>query len=262
MPHVQHMSSTDLVHWSRVHDAVPRLPAWASPGPTWAPEVLRRGSQYVLFYTVHHRTLNLQCVSTATASTAAGPFTDNSTGPFLCQTTFGGSIDPSPFVAPNGRVYLLWESATQAGGPAAIYAQELRSDGHALVGARARLVIAARAWEGGNIEGPAMAKGPSGYYLFYSANYWASAKYAIGYAICVTPLGGCSKVTTVRPWVSSNQFMAGPGGQSFFRDLAGALRMVYHAWSPGKVGYQAGGARSLWIGHIGFDVTGRPVLTA
>ena len=32
--------------------------------------------------------------------------------------------------------------------------------------------------------------------LFYSANAWATADYAIGYATCEAPTGPCTKVTT------------------------------------------------------------------
>lgn len=37
--------------------------------------------------------------------------------------------------------------------------------------------------------------GPQPYYLFYSANWYASYQYAVGYATCTTPVGPCVKPT-------------------------------------------------------------------
>ena len=39
---------------------------------------------------------------------------------------------------------------------------------------------------------------------------------------------------------------AGPGGPSAFVDSGGALRLAYHAWTAGQVGYP-GGARRLHL---------------
>ena len=47
--------------------------------------------------------------------------------------------------------------------------------------------------------------------------------------------------------------VAGPSGPSFFVDSGGVLRMAYHAWTPGRVGYEAGGARALWVDPLPFE---------
>src|ERR1700686_1478860 len=46
-----------------------------------------------------------------------GPFIDTSAAPFACQTTLGGSIDPSPFVNADGTPYLVWKSTGAGGQP-------------------------------------------------------------------------------------------------------------------------------------------------
>ncbi len=46
----------------------------------------------------------------ATGKTPAGPFTDTSAKPLVCQADEGGSIDPSPRVAADGTVYLYWQN--------------------------------------------------------------------------------------------------------------------------------------------------------
>ena len=81
----------------------------------------------------------------------------------------------------------------------------------------------------------------------------------IGFGTCAGPLGPCTKVTRTGPWMGSHGQAVGPAGPTFFTDTAGVLRIGYHAWSPGKVGYPAGGARSLWIDRLDI-VGGQPVV--
>jgi beta-xylosidase len=257
---VQVMRSSDLVTWEHLGDALSALPAWAGPDRTWAPAVLPRGDQYVLYYTVREPSSDRQCISVAVADQPEGPFIDTSAGPFIFQLERGGSIDPSPFVDADGTAYLLWKSDDNAlDQPSSLWAQPLTADGLALTDAPTEVLRHDRDWERPLIEAPAMVRHEGRYYLFYSANWWESADYAIGYATGPAPLGPFRKVTRSGPWMATAGQAAGPGGQEFFTDDGDALRMAYHAWTPGAVGYGAGGARSLRIARIGF-VNGRPVI--
>jgi hypothetical protein len=97
-------------------------------------------------------------------------------------------------------------------------------------------------------------------YLFYSGSWWESDRYGIGYATGPAPLGPYTKATLDGPWMGSGPTVAGPGGQ----DLCagdGGLVMAYHGWRPGRVGYAAGGVRSLYVARVGF-VDGSPVVTS
>jgi beta-xylosidase len=267
---LQVAQSRDLATWSRVGDALPRLPTWAKAGPglTWAPSVLRRGGAYVLYYTTRDARSGFQCISRATSDAPAGPFVDASTQPLVCQvdgaTSLCGSIDPSPFVGDDGRAYLLWKSDENA--PACrraprIWAQALTDDGLALTGSETALLAMDRAWETPIVEGPSMVKEGGAYFLFYSASDWESARYAIGYATCDGPTGPCAKITRDAPFVKSAGDVLGPGGQEIFRDVNGRAWMAFHAWTAPHASYAAGGARSLRIAPLGF-VAGAPVLGA
>ena len=86
----QVISSPDFRTWTPVTDPLPVLPAWASPGRTWAPGVIQRGSQYVMYYTTHDAALDRQCISVATSPAPSGPFLDVS-APLICQAANGGS---------------------------------------------------------------------------------------------------------------------------------------------------------------------------
>ena len=255
---VQVMQSPDLTTWEHLGDALPTLPAWAGPGRTWAPAILPRDDAYLLYYTVREPASDRQCISVAMSEQPEGPFRDTSGGPFVFQLERGGSIDPSPFVDADGTAYLLWKSDDNAlGRPPSIWIQELTPDGLALTGAPTELLRHDRDWERPLIEAPAMVRDGDHYHLFYSANWWESEHYAIGYARSRSPLGPFRKITRSGPWMASGNQAAGPGGQELFTDPDGALRMAFHAWTPGVVGYAAGGKRSLHVACVDF-ADGRP----
>lgn len=264
---VRTLSSTDLATWTDLPDSLPTLGSWAKANAslTWAPSVLQRGSQYVLYYTARDVASGFQCIGRAIAQNPAGPFTDETSAPFICQVTapaLCGSIDASPFVDTNGDAYLLWksdENAAACNDDARLWTQRLGVDGISLLGSPTELLVRDRNWEHPLIEGPSMLKVGSDYFLFYSANWYESANYGVGYATCSTPFGPCVKHTQDGPFVGSSGETLGPGGQEFFTDMKGRTWMAYHAWSSPLVGYDQGGARSLRIDPIDF-VNGIPKL--
>lgn len=256
---VQVLASDDLVTWTPRDDALPRVASWAQPGFTWAPAVLAREGAFVLYYTVREPRTGRQAISLATADEPTGPFIDDSRGPLVFQRNLGGSIDPSPFVDADGLAYLLWKADANAlQRPSSLWAQQLSADGQGLVGRPHRLLKYAGGWEKPLIEAPAAVRRDDTYYLFYSANWWESAAYAIGYAVAPSLLGPYRRITVSGPWFDADDQVAGPGGQEFFVDSSGVLRMAYHGWEPSRVGYANGGARSLRLAEVHFD-DGAPV---
>ena len=234
-------------------DALPHLPAWSTPGAVWAPSVLRRGPRFVLYYATTDRASGRQCISVAVAEKAQGPFEDTSPGPLICPTELGGAIDPSPVVTPDGKEYLVWKADGNCCAlPTAIYAQPMSDDGLRVAGPAQKILDSTQPWEAGIVEGPAMFEHSGAYYLFYSGNEWDTANYAIGYAVCNSPVGPCRKPLD-RPWLSSSKRAAGPGSPEFFTDGGGDLRMVFHAWLNGTVGYRAGSFRSLYTVGVTFE---------
>jgi beta-xylosidase len=249
---VQVMSSTDLVHWQTQPDGLPNLPAWAARGFTWAPTVLPRDGGYVLYYTVREPSAGRQAISAGYASRPGGPYVDASDGPLIYQLPLGGSIDASPFVDSDGTPYLLWKADANAIGQASsLWIQALDADGLTLSGTPTRLLQQDAAWEAPLIEAPSLVAAAGTYYLFYSANWWNTARYAIGYATATSVLGPYTKVTTSGPWFASDRAVAGPGGQEWFIDNSGSWRMAYHGWQPSAVGYPQG-ARSLRLATVSF----------
>jgi beta-xylosidase len=260
---LQVMSSPDLKSWSGPTEALPRLPAWASSGLTWAPGVIERSGLFVMYYTVHDPTLGQQCLSVATASSAGGPYTDHSSRPLICQVADGGSIDPNPYVDPaSGRLYLLWKSDDNSiGQPSHLWIQRLVSSGRAWYPGTAptQLLTESAAWQSPTIEGPAIIRHHGVYYLFYGANSYNSASSGIGYATSTSLLGPFANQSTNAPWFGTTGQAQGPQGPGLFVDSSGVERMAFAAWD-GPVGYQNGGVRSLWIGTLGFNSSGVPTL--
>jgi beta-xylosidase len=253
---IQIIESTDLVTWTGVGNALPALASWAAPNATWAPSVVQVGATFVLYYSavVAGPAGGEQCLSAAVATAPQGPFTDTSSGPLECQPELGGSIDPSPFVDTDGTPYLLWKSNGARGQPATLWSQPLDATGTALApGAPTPLLVADQGWEAGVVEAPDMVLSGGRYVLFYSANNWNSASYAIGTATCAGPLGPCAKPLT-QPLLASGSGVDGPGGASVFSDASGAAWMAFAAWVPGAVGYPH--SRALYLRHV--DLSGSP----
>jgi beta-xylosidase len=252
------LRSTDLVVWERVGDAMPALAPWVVGGRTWAPEVAVHGpDRYVVYYTALDKETQRQCVGRAVSSSPEGPFTDESERPLICQDDEGGSIDASPFEDADGTRYLLWKNDGNAVGVDTwIYAQPLSDDGLELVGEPVQLIKQDQAWEGHLVEGPFLWLRDGTYYLFYSANDYGSAAYAVGYAVCEGPLGPCSKPQS-EPILATTDDAAGPG-HCVLIEHDGRTWMVHHAWPPDAVGSALPG-RTMWLTELTWDGD-RPVL--
>ena len=249
------IGSDDLMNWHTLGDALPQLPPWSSRGRVWAPAVLPRPGRYVLYYTTRHATSGMQCLSVAQATSPQGPFVDDSTGPLVCQTDLGGSIDPSPFVDDTGAVYLLWKSEDRGYTiPSQIWSQPLSADGLSLVGSPTAVLTQDREWEKPTMEAPAMVSDGTGLYLFYSAGTWQNSTYAVGWARCSSPSGPCIKAGD-RPLVAASADLSGPGGQEIVQTSDGRRWLAYHAWVPLEGGYP-GSRRLLHIASLHFDATG------
>ena len=207
-----------------------------------------------MFYACREPKAGRQAISVATSTHPGGPFTDSSSEPLVYQLNLGGSIDPSPFVEADGTAYLVWKADSNAiNQPSSIWLQPIGPNSTTLTGAPTELLGYGEPWENPLIEAPSIVRAGSTYFLFYSANWWNTDRYSIGYATATAVGGPYAKVTTSKAWFASDAEVAGPGGQEWFTDSTGQLRMAYHGWTPGHVGYP-GGARSLRLATV--DPTG------
>ncbi len=225
--------SPDLRHWQRNGDIFPSAtkPSWAT-SDFWAPEIHRVGNQFVAYYTARHND-GMLSIGAATGPTALGPFTD--IGQPLLHSASIGLIDANHYQDPSGKHYLLWkEDGNAIGKPTPIHGQELSADGLSLVGNRSTLITNDQGWEGNLVEGPWLIDHGGKYYLFYSANAYASASYAAGVARADAPLGPYTKAP--QPILTSAGHWAGPGHGSVITTPKGETWHVYHSWINGQIG--------------------------
>ncbi len=250
---VQTLTSTDLVSWKQGPDALPHLPAWSTPGKVWAPETIKLGDRWVMYYTTMAPDPAIQCIGVATASAPGGPYEDRSSAPLVCQQDAGGSIDASPFVDADGTAYLYWKNDGNAVGVDTwLSVQRLAPDGLGLTGQPQRLLRQDLPWEGTLIEAPYVWRSDGVYHLFYSANSYASAEYAVGHATSSSPTGPFTK--DPKPVLTSSADAAGPGHCALF-EKDGQVWMVYHAWPPDAVGSVIPG-RLMWLSRVTFGAGG------
>ncbi len=252
---VQAARSPDLVHWELLPDALPALPVWAKPGGgfVWAPEVIKIGDRYVLYYVARDRASNRQCIGVATGEEPRR-FRDDHDRPLICQTSEGGSIDPSPF-RDGDHLYLYWKNdGNCCGYTTYIYVQELAPDGQSLLGQPIRLLQNDQRWEGAIIEAPTMWKQEGKYYLFFSGNLYSTPDYAVGYATCQSPTGPCQDAPENPILKSSLEKppVIGPGHQAIILDKDGETWMVYHAWEVSSAGVKTS-RRLMWIDRLTWE---------
>jgi len=249
-----HLISSDLQTWTLAEAAVKKTAAWVEFGQNWAPSVAKFGTSYVLYYSAKRKNDGQHCLGRAIASAINGPYVDDLAAPWVCRTGGYWSLDPTTFTAPDGKRYLLWRQDTASQNKGNVAIRQLSDDGTSFAsGSEEKIILSKQngTWEDPVMENPAMAFVEGKYWLFYSANAWDTASYGIGYAECVTPTGPCSKKTAKAPWLGSIFALSGPGGEDFFVDGSGGLWMSMHGWTTGKVGYDKGGARSLWMFRFG-----------
>jgi hypothetical protein len=253
------MSSRDQVTWvareayrsgPASNDGLLAVPKWAHHNydagnhmTSWvtAPGVAQFGNTFNAYYGVWVGTNpDRHCVSVATSSSPKGPFVDNTAGPLVCDGRTPGSFDPSPFVDPaTGNKYLQWTSEGPGLGvnpPLKLWSRQLTNDGLAWApGSVPREVLRETGgWEFPVVENPSMVRYRGQIYLFYSGNQWWTDRYAVGYAVCDTPLGPCQKRGQI---LTSNGARLGPGGASAFLEADGRLKLAYHYWQAPYVGY-------------------------
>jgi hypothetical protein len=242
------IASDDLTHWRAIGDAMSVLPVWASDGYVWSPSVDRApDGGFELFFSAYDQAEGVMCLGRATAPSPLGPFVDVSGNPFLCQVAAGGSIDPSLYRF-EGSDYLVWKGDGEAGQSQSILSARLGADDAALTGPISTLLTANEYWENGIVEGPAFIDTSGTLQLYFSANRWSSADYAIGVTTCESPLGPCTASDVQRVSVPST-LATGAGGASFFT-AGGHTYLAFAAWTDGLVGNSTG-RRGLFL--LGVD---------
>ncbi|MBO4356184.1 MAG: glycoside hydrolase family 43 protein [Clostridia bacterium] len=183
-------TSTNLVDWKRVGQALPNY-GWGVSGKNyWAPDVEYINGRYYMAVSFGEEGFGI-------ASSR------NPLGPYVCQgdkSLLKTTIDGHLFVDDDGTVYLFYTSWYN-GRSYGIYGVQMEFEGSNLVpvwDTEQKLLSATLDWEreddmGPVIEAPFMLKHNGKYYLVYSATHTGSIHYAVGYAVSDYPLKSFKK---------------------------------------------------------------------
>ena len=235
---IQLARSADLVHWDYVGDALPAKPGWAATTQDfWAPDVVRDGGRYIMYYSAKPDTSDERhglCLGAATAASPLGPFVDMGR-PLQCGPGFV-NIDPMAFDDPaTGKRLLYWGS-----GFAPIKVQELAPDRLSFApGSAPKDLVGPNPTKEAFpvlVEGAWVIRHGEHYYLFYSGDNCCGPKanYAVMVARSRSATGpfetleqASGKPHSIVLEKGGNWFA--PGHNSIVTDAAGQHWIVYHA---------------------------------
>jgi beta-xylosidase len=247
-------TSRNLTAWQvSSTDPLPKLPAWATAGRTWAPDVAAVGDTFVMYITARNTDPDLQCIGVAKASKPEGPFEPVGQKALICPVDQGGAIDAGSFVDTDGKRYLLWKNdGNCCGKDTWLYLQPMTPDGLRIAGPPKRLIKQTEGWEGNLVEAPTLVRRGSTYVLFYSANDYGGEKYATGYATAPKIDGPYKKGP--EPLMTTDEIgVIGPGGQDVVELPGGKTRIVFHGWDAAIV------SRGMYVADLTWDGN-RPVV--
>lgn len=267
------LSSTNLIDW-KYENQVFRpitLPTWSqtSGAGLWAPDIIRLGNQYVLYYSMSAWGDPNPGIGVATAPNPLGPWTDQGKLFDSIEIDVVNSIDPAVFIDDDERVYMFWGSF------AGIYVVELSADGLSLKdgskeAAKNNKVLVAgvdnKRWESGNYEGAYVVKKGKWYYLYLSTGSCCNgfnSTYEVRIARSENVLGPyydkagnlmTSRQNIGTPVVRGNDDFVGVGHNSVIQDDAGDSWLVYHGFDTKENPmYGNTNRRTLLIDKLVFD---------
>jgi hypothetical protein len=139
-----------------------------------------------------------------------------------------------------------------------IHARRLASDGRSLEGEEKIVLSNDLDWEGHLIEGPFVTKQAGRYWMFYAGNDFSTPAYGIGVAVADHPFGPYEK--RPEPLLKSTREWWAPGHASVAPGADGRPQLFFHAFFPGKCGYNAFRALlTVGLDFEGGEVKLRPV---
>jgi len=118
-----------------------------------------------------------------------------------------------------------------------IHVRRLAGDGRSLVGEERIVLTNDQDWEGHLVEGPFVTCQAGRYWLFYAANDFSTPAYGIGVAVADHPLGPFVKQG--EPLLRSACDWWAPGHASVAPGTDGEPQLFFHAFVPGRCGYNA-----------------------
>ena len=265
------LHSTDLIHWTRAANLLPRTPAWVAtelPGVRglWAPDIAFYKGKYLLFYAAssfgsRNSAIGLATNKTLDPGSKDYQWEDGGMVIRSTQTDNYNAIDPNFVVDEKGQPWLAFGSFWSG-----IKLRKLTDEGKPDPLDPTLYALAARAGGSTAIEAPFIIHEGRYYYLFVS---WDRCCAGLNSTYRIIA-GRAEKITG--PYVDKDnvamaqgggtQLLAGdgkriigPGGQGLFKDGDRWL-MVHHFYD----GNTPNGTSRLQVRPVTFDERGWPVV--
>lgn len=253
--------SSDLTTFTK-EKALKKI-AWAS-GDYWAPEVYAANGRYYMFFTARRKEGATLRMGVAVSDAPQGPYEDAIGGPLF---DFGYAvIDGTLLYGEDGTPYMIYsrdcsENIVEGRHESHLYGVQLAPDLLSVVGDPVLLTTPDTSWElttGDYLwnEGPVVLTHEGKYYLFYSANGYATKEYAVGVAVADHPMGPYTKQANnpILNYIEEDGkvIVSGPGHNSFFT-VGDELFTSYHTHTYTNA---PSGNRQLNIDRAGFHADG------
>lgn len=236
-------SDYDWGYWNRGGDVLNGRPTWAKYAGVWAPEIEQTPTGYVAYFTMPSRGLPHEqdrCIGVATAPDLSSTFTVLGNKPLVCpdySTTIPafdqvqgrsglprrGVIDPSSYIAPDGRRFLLYRTQ---GTPSTIRIIRLNPAGTATFGQSRELIR-----DSGVLENPVMVKDREWHYLITSRGDYNECRYRTVWRRSKSRNEGWQDTRGHALLNRRNTGVCGPGGADYVPQTeTAANRMFFHGW--------------------------------
>ena len=229
--------SDDMMRWKgpmQVYKSSPRSFGYKD---FWAPEVIFHQGTFIMHYSARAKSNHSLRIGVATSQSPMGPFLDVFDGQPMFDHGFA-AIDGHVFIDDDQTPYFYFdkdcsEHIFEGNHESHIYATILDDTLTRIKAPLVRVLKPEQPWEirSGTWrwnEGAFMLKHEHRYYLMYSAGFYASKDYAIGYAVADHPFGPFVKADE-NPIISQVEGkISGPGHNSVVTGPDGRLYCVYH----------------------------------
>ena len=205
----------------------------------WAPEVYKIGDTFYQVYSAARMIdgKKRHSIGIASAKCPTGPFTDIYDRPLFAPDY---SIIDASLLFDDGKVYLYYsrdcsENYVNGKRTSQTFGIEVKPDFSGTVGDPVLLATPESPWEliSGDVvwnEGPCVFKRGELYYLLFTANYYASVHYCVGYAVSKSPLGPFEKAKENPIVVGDGIYTSGTGHCNIaYSPDKSEMYMVYHS---------------------------------
>ncbi|RJX23599.1 MAG: glycosidase [Acholeplasma sp.] len=228
--------SDDLNHWDHPIQVYTMSERSFGYKDFWAPEVVYHHGKFVMHYSARSKMSHSLRIGVAIADHPLGPFIDVYDGKPMFDFEYA-TIDGHVF-SEQGHHYFYFdkdcsEHIYEGRHESHIYMAELDETLTQLITEPIFIMKPEQDWEISTgqwrwNEGPFIIKDQKDYYLMYSAGFYASSSYSIGYAKSQSPLGPFVKAEENPILKSIEGHISGPGHNSVVKGPDQTLICVYH----------------------------------